>query len=99
MKRTLKEGDLVLIFWRDSAQSDKVWHELSEAKQDGREFSRSRTVGFLIEQDSDHIAIAQTWDEHPSYTEPNIAGLFNIPRGCIRAIVRIPVPKSAVKHF
>ena len=81
------EGDLVLIEWLDSEQSNQIWHSLSAAKEEAV-ISKTRTVGFIVEQNKEYIAISQSWDEAEGH-EPSIAGLFTIPCGCIKSIQRV----------
>lgn len=76
------EGDMVLIAWLDSEQSDQVWHVLSAAKENNP--SLTKTVGFLVEETEDHIIVSQSWDDMTEGHEPAVAGLFTIPQGCIK---------------
>ena len=89
------EGDLILIEWLDSEQSDQVWHTLSAAKD--IRISKTKTVGFLVEETLDHVAISQSWDDMTEGHEPGVAGLFTIPQGCIKSIHKLYSRKKPIK--
>lgn len=90
------EGELLLIEWLDSEQSDQTWHTLSSAKE--VKISITKTVGFLVEETTEHIVVSQSWDDMTEGYEPGVAGLFTIPRGCIKSIGKLYLRKKAAKR-
>jgi len=90
-----KEGEMLLVWWLDSEQSDQTWHTLSSAKE--VEISLTKAIGFLVEETPEHIVISQCWDDMTEGYEPGVAGLLTIPRGCIEDIVQLYMRKKIAK--
>lgn len=90
------EGDLLLIEWLDSEQSDQTWHTLSSAKN--ITISITKTVGFLVEETEEHIVVSQCWDDMTEGYEAGVAGLFTIPQGSIKSINKLYLRKNAAKR-
>jgi hypothetical protein len=89
------EGDLLLIEWLDSEQSDQTWHTLSAAKE--IRISLTKTVGFLVEETEEHIVVSQCWDDMTEGYEAGVAGLFTIPQGSIKSIQKLFLRKKPTR--
>lgn len=58
----LKEGELVYVVWKDSGFSllaDR-WQDIDEVKSLKDDIGNMETVGILVDEDDDHITLAQT---------------------------------------
>jgi hypothetical protein len=77
-----KVGDLVRIVWDDAHHIDPgVWQAPPKGKLDGR----CVTVGRLVRKSPGWYVVAHTRERAGG----ELAGVFAIPRGCVRTCRRI----------
>ncbi len=68
---------IYLVTWQDASCLEE-WSSHDESTEYAREqLPHTKTVGFLVHDGRDHIAIAQTDDPEEQ------ANIWKIPRGCI----------------
>jgi hypothetical protein len=72
-----EEPVVYLVVWEDSASPDAGWHEKDVTVSP----VLCRTVGYILDDEPNHVTIVQTTDE-----SQNWSGAMAIPRSAIRAM-------------
>jgi len=80
----------VLVEWTDSASRSDSWTGLNDAIHEARNLVRISTCGFIVRRTRQFILLARSVDDYES--DPNVDGIFQVPTGCIRRIVKLRAP-------
>jgi len=80
----------VLVHWSDSASRSDHWTGRNDAVREARSLVRITTCGFIVRRTRQFILLARSVDDYES--DPNVDGVFQIPTGCIRRIVKLREP-------
>lgn len=80
---------LVMVTWRDSRQAQGSWSFLSQWKI--RAALRVQTVGWLLQDDGDTVAISQSmvFDDIDGTDDWQVAGTKVIPKRAIESMVHL----------
>ena len=74
----------VLVEWYDSLQPSQGWQWLEQVKP--RDCVKIQTVGFLVRDNDDHVALAASLSLPDEDGDRQVSGLIIIPRKCITRI-------------
>ncbi len=82
---------LVEIHWVDSATRKDYWQPGQEVIDDTRKDGLEQiiTVGYLMDKTKDYVLICQTLQTNRDGNYPRVAGVLEIPSGCILRIRQI----------
>lgn len=87
-------GSLVMVEWEDSAQPIPAWSYL--ASFDATGIIRCASVGWLIRDDDDMMAIAPNMGALDDENSVQVSGVIQIPARCVTKLTRLrePLPSA-----
>jgi hypothetical protein len=91
VKRPLLSLPVVIVVWEDAHGSVIGDYTVADAVREFKAPTIYKTIGLLVHEDDAMVLLA--CDECVS--DPGYRGINKIPRGMVREVIRLPVPRRA----
>lgn len=96
--RALSDRPLVCVVWDDAHGGDFNEYTADEIARNRHRAARIQTFGLLVQDDERGLTLAQEMTAEPAGEFTHFRGINFIPRGMVREVIALGVPKRPVRR-